>query len=75
MERIYFNINESGAKTAHNMMSFSDYKEGSRTAGYKVLVDKAYELGENVSLKKKGLRTSVRDIHDGWHRISTGIFR
>lgn len=48
MERVYFGINESAARTAHNMMSFSDYKEGSKTAGYKALVDKAYELGEKV---------------------------
>ena len=44
MERVYFSINESAARTAHSMMSFSDYKEGSKTAGYKAQVDKAYEL-------------------------------
>ena len=48
MERVYFSINESAAKTAHSMMSFSDYEEGSKTAGYKAKVDKAYELGEKV---------------------------
>lgn len=48
MERVYFSINESAAKTAHSMMSFSDYKEGSKTAGYKAQVDEAYELGEKV---------------------------
>lgn len=48
MERVYFSINESAARTAHNMMSFSDYKEGSKTAGYKAQVDEAYELGEKV---------------------------
>lgn len=48
MERVYFSINESAAKTAHSMMSFSDYEEGSKTAGYKAQVDKAYELGEKV---------------------------
>lgn len=48
MERVYYTINESAAKTAHNMMSFSDYQEGSKTAGYKAMVDKAYELGEKV---------------------------
>lgn len=31
MERVYFSINESAAKTAHSMMSFSDYEEGSKT--------------------------------------------
>lgn len=26
MERVYFSINEAGAKTANDMMSFSEYK-------------------------------------------------
>lgn len=68
MERIYFNINESGAKTAHNMMSFSDYKEGSRTAGYKALVDKAYELGENVILKKPSEEERVANLCERYSR-------
>ncbi|MFQ9484304.1 MAG: hypothetical protein ACLRWA_08855 [Lachnospira sp.] len=48
MERVYFSINEAGAKTANDMMSFSEYKTGSKTAGYKAKVDKAYELAEKV---------------------------
>ena len=48
MERVYFSINERAARTAHYMMSFGDYEEGSRTAGYKAQVDIAYELGEKV---------------------------
>ena len=48
MERVYFSINEAGAKTANDMMSFSEYKTGSKTAGYKAHVDKAYELAEKV---------------------------
>ena len=35
VERVYYSINEESAKTAHQMMSFSDYKEGSKTAEYK----------------------------------------
>lgn len=35
MERVYYSINEASARTAHQMMSFSDYKEGSKTAEYK----------------------------------------
>ena len=30
MERVYFSINETGAKTANDMMSFSEYKTGAR---------------------------------------------
>ena len=28
MKRVYYSINEESAKTAHQMMSFSDYKQG-----------------------------------------------
>lgn len=48
MERVYFSINEASARTAHQMMSFSEYQTGSKTAGYKAQVDKAYELAEKV---------------------------
>lgn len=48
MERVYFSINETGAKIANDMMSFGEYKTGSKTAGYKEQVDRAYELAEEV---------------------------
>lgn len=48
MERVYYSINEAEAKIANNMMSFYDYKEGSKTAEYKRYVDQAYELAEKV---------------------------
>ncbi len=54
MERVYYSINEASAKTAHNMMSFSDYKEGSKTAEYKGYVDKAYELADKIAEAKPG---------------------
>ena len=68
MERIYFNINESGARAAHNMMSFSDYKEGSRTAGYKALVDKAYELGESVIQARPSEEERVANLCERYSR-------
>lgn len=49
MERVYYSINEAAAKTANDMMSFSDYKEGSRTAEYRGYVDQAYELADEVA--------------------------
>lgn len=52
MERKYFSINESSARTAHNLMSFSDYKEGSRTEAYKQYVDSAYDLADRVAAKR-----------------------
>lgn len=51
-ERKYFHINESGARTAHNMMSMRDYSEGSTTAGYRSEVDKAYDIADKVAEKK-----------------------
>ena len=52
MERVYYSINEDGAKTANDMMSFSDYKAGSKTNEYHRYVDKAYELAASVAEKK-----------------------
>ena len=52
MERVYYTINEAAAKTAHNMMSFSDYKEGSKTAEYQRYVDKAYDLADKVAQER-----------------------
>lgn len=56
MERVYYSINEASARTAHQMMSFSDYKEGSKTAEYKGYVDRAYELADKI--------TSARPDHE-----------
>lgn len=49
MERVYYQINESSARTAHNMMSFRDYQEGSKTAEYQGYVNKAYDLADKVA--------------------------
>lgn len=49
MERVYYKINEMSAKQAHNMMSFSDYKMGSKTVEYRGYVNKAYELADRVA--------------------------
>lgn len=51
-ERKYFPINESSARTAHNMISMRDYTEGSTTAGYRSAVDKAYDVADKVAEKK-----------------------
>ena len=52
MERIYYSINEASAKTAHQMMSFRDYKEGSKTAEYKEYVNRAYDLADKIAATK-----------------------
>lgn len=52
MERKYFEINETSARRAHDMMSFSDYSAGSATAAYRNCVDKAYDLADKVANAK-----------------------
>lgn len=49
MERIYYAINEKAAKTANDMMSFSEYKDGSKTAEYQGYVNKAYDLADRIA--------------------------
>lgn len=48
MQRIYYQIDEALAKRAHEMMSFRDYPEGSKTAEYKGYADKAYDLADEA---------------------------
>lgn len=42
----YYPIDEEGARRAHELMSFRDYKPGSKTAEYRRMVDAAAELAE-----------------------------
>lgn len=44
---MYYPIDENAARTAHNMNSFFEFKEGQQTAGYRDAVDSAKELAEN----------------------------
>lgn len=48
MERVYYSINESLAKTAHDMMSMRDYEKDSKTKEYRRYVDKAYDLVDKI---------------------------
>lgn len=52
MERKYFTINESSARTAHNMMSMRDYAPNSTTDEYTHLVDAVYQIAEKVAEKR-----------------------
>lgn len=51
-EQIYYEINEQSARTAHEMMSMQEYKEGSKTREYRSLVDNAYDLAGQVEEKR-----------------------
>ena len=43
----YYPINEGAARRAKEMNSFSDYKEGSATAEYRAMVDKAAAIAKS----------------------------
>lgn len=51
-ERTYFTINESSARAAHNMMSFRDCADGSTTAEYRRVTDRAYDLADRVAAER-----------------------
>ena len=51
-ERKYYEINEAQARTAHSMMSMSDYEGGSKTREYRRYVDRAYDLADRVVEKR-----------------------
>ncbi len=52
MERVYYTINEAAARAAHEMMSFRDYQEGSKTAEYQGYVNRAYDLADKIAESK-----------------------
>ena len=52
----YYEINETAARQAREMWSFSEYKNGSKTAEYRAQVDECYKRVERLpdDLKEKG---------------------
>lgn len=48
---MYYPIDESMARLSHQMMSMSDYRDGSATAGYRAAVDEAAALVERQKQK------------------------
>lgn len=52
MERKYYQINEEAARTAHNILSFRDYEQDSKTAEYRKLVEETYQIVDKVSEAK-----------------------
>lgn len=67
-ERAYFPISEELARSAHEMMSMSDYKPGSKTASYRAACDEAYDLAEQVE------KARPREAGRAW-RIATAFAR
>ena len=62
MERVYFSINESAAKTAHSMMSFSDYKEGSKTASDENAIEKLQEKVDELRETQEQMKEANKAI-------------
>lgn len=74
MERIYYLINEKDAKTAHTMISFSDYKTGSKTEEYKGYVDQAYDLADKIARAKPDCAERVYSMADRYAKKMAEYF-
>ncbi len=68
MERKYYTIDEKAARQAQGMWSFSDYVTGSKTAEYKQLVDKAYDLADQAAGEKPDRAEEVYSLADRYAR-------
>lgn len=74
MERNYYSINEKDAKTAHTMMSFTDYKTGSKTAEYKEYVDQAYDLADNIAKARPDCSERIYNMADRYAKKMAEYF-
>lgn len=74
MERNYYNINETAAKTAHNMMSFNEYKKGSKTAEYKEYVNQAYDLADKITEVKPNCADKAYSMADRYSKKMSEYF-
>lgn len=74
MEITYYPINENDAKTAHTMMSFSDYKTGSKTAEYKSYVDQAYALADEIAKAKPDCSKRIYNMADRYAKKMAEYF-
>lgn len=66
----YYEINESNARESHDLMSFSDYKEGSATNEYRSRVDEAKKSLDYVlnKCKTQAQRDHAEDLFDKYCR-------
>ena len=74
MERNYYLINEKEAKAAHNMMSFSEYKAGSKTAEYKGYVDQAYDLAAKIAESRPDCAERAYELADRYSKKMAEYF-
>lgn len=78
MEPIYYSLNDSAARTAHNANSFREFR--SDDAEYRAEVDKAYELAKNAAGLCPERADEVYDLADryalrlaGWYNKGYSI--
>ena len=62
VERKYYDINEESARLSHEMMSWSDYQEGSTTKEYLNDVDWVYDLADEVVIKRPSEKERVEKL-------------
>jgi len=74
MERNYYTINEKEAKMAHTMMSFSEYKAGSKTSEYKRYVDRAYDLADKIAETKPDCSDKIYSMADRYSKKMAEYF-
>lgn len=74
MERNYYLINEKEAKTAYTMMSFSEYKQGSKTSEYKEYVEQAYDLADKIAEAKPDCAERAYNMADRYSKKMAEYF-
>jgi hypothetical protein len=63
-------INEETARRAKEMISFSDYKTGSATAGYKSQIDELITIAENYAAKSRYIESEPERIAEAQRYIN-----
>lgn len=69
MERKYYEINEAAARRSKEMMSFSDYREGSATAAYQQEVEQIYQLAEKVADRRPDAAEKAEKLADQYAKL------
>lgn len=68
MERKYYEVSESLARTANNMNSMRDYKPGRATEEYRSYCDKVYDIVAEIAEKKPNLLEKAQRMADRYCR-------
>ena len=68
MKRNYYEINENSAKTAHDMMSMSNYLMGNKTNSYRNSVNEVYDLAEKIIEKRPAEEDRLQSLADRYSK-------